>query len=471
MTTNVPPIAWDPTVGFIAPSQAAILAGVQADYNAAFGGGLNPNLETPQGQLASSTTAILGNVNDTFLQYTNQVDPAFAQGRMQDAIARIYFLERNPSEPTAVQCLCTGLVGVSIPVGALAIAQDGNIYTCTQQGTIPASGNITLSFVCNVVGPVECPASTLNAIYQSIPGWDTINNPSDGVVGVNEETRQAFEARRAASVAKNSIGSLPSVRGAVLSVAAVLDAYVTENVNATTSVVGGVSLAPKSLYVAAVGGAVADIARAIWSKKAPGCGYNGNTTVIVQDTVGYNVPFPSYSVTFEIPGAVSILYVVSIANNSQVPSNAAVLIQNAIINDFNGGAVLPRASIGDTIFASRYYADVANLGSWVQLISIFVSSINSATATFNGAIAGTTLTITGGITGTVAIGQTLVDAASLILPGTTIISGSGLSWQVSNSQTVALEAMATAKPTLVQTPTNINQVPTISANNIAVSLI
>src|SRR5882762_477916 len=274
MATNVPPISWDPAVGFIAPSEAAILAGVQADYNAAFGGGLNPSLETPQGQLASSTTAILGNVNDTFLQYTNQVDPAFSEGRMQDAIGRIYFLERNPSEPTVVQGLCTGLAGVTIPVGALAIAQDGNIYTCTQQGTIPVGGNITLSFVCNAVGPIECPAGTLNAIYQAIPGWDTINNPSDGVVGNDVETRQEFEARRVASVAQNSIGSLPSVRGAVLSVAGVLDAYVTENVNPTASVVGGVSLVPKSLYVAVVGGAVADVARAIWSKKAPGCAYN-----------------------------------------------------------------------------------------------------------------------------------------------------------------------------------------------------
>ncbi len=56
---------------------------------------------------------------------------------MQDAIARIYFLERNPAEPTTVQALCTGLAGVEIPVGALAVAEDGNQYICTQAGTIP----------------------------------------------------------------------------------------------------------------------------------------------------------------------------------------------------------------------------------------------------------------------------------------------------------------------------------------------
>jgi len=83
-----------------------------------------------------------------FLQYTNQVDPAFAQGRMAGR-DREDLLPRAQSVRTdrGAMSFATGLVGVSIPVGALRpIAQDGNIYTCTQQGTIPASGNITLFF-------------------------------------------------------------------------------------------------------------------------------------------------------------------------------------------------------------------------------------------------------------------------------------------------------------------------------------
>jgi len=50
------------------PSQAAILAGVQADYNAAFWREVSiRNLETAAGATSPvSTTAILGNVNDTF---------------------------------------------------------------------------------------------------------------------------------------------------------------------------------------------------------------------------------------------------------------------------------------------------------------------------------------------------------------------------------------------------------------------
>ena len=52
VTTNVPPITFNTATGFTGPTQQDILTGVQQDFNAAFGGGLNPSLSTPQGQLA-----------------------------------------------------------------------------------------------------------------------------------------------------------------------------------------------------------------------------------------------------------------------------------------------------------------------------------------------------------------------------------------------------------------------------------
>jgi hypothetical protein len=191
MATNVPSIQFT-DAGLVLPAESAILAGVQADQNAAFGGGLNPALETPQGQLASSTTAIIGEKNNEFAFYVNQVDPDFASGRMQDAIARIYFIDRKPATPTAVVATCVGLAGVVIPVGATAKAGDGNLYTCTEAGTIPVGGSIDLNFACAVTGPIACPAGSLNQIYQSIPGWDTINNAADGTVGSSYNGNTSF---------------------------------------------------------------------------------------------------------------------------------------------------------------------------------------------------------------------------------------------------------------------------------------
>lgn len=475
VTTNVPGPTWTDN-GFVIPSAETVLNGVLEDFNDAFGGNLNTALNTPQGQLASSETAVIDSVNQTFLKYTQQVDPAYASGRMQDAIARIYFIERNPAQPTVVQALCTGLEGVVIPEGALAVASDGNQYICTEAGTIPVAGNITLTFECLIPGPIPCPADTLNQIYQSIPGWDAINNVADGVLGNNVESRAAFEARRAASVAHNSIGSLPSVLGAVLTVSNVIDAYVTENDSNSPATIGGVSLLPNSLYVAVVGGDADDVAKAIWSKKAPGCAYNGNTTVTVLDTsAGYVPPYPAYSVSFEIPDPLPILFAVNISDSSLVPANAVTLIQNAIIGAFAGTDGGPRAKIGATLFASRYYAPVALLGSWAQIISIEIGSTNNASASFTGAISGTTLTVSAVASGALAVGQTISDTTGNLVVGTTITalgtgSGGTGTYTVSNSQTVAIESMKSAVANRFDIDVNINQIPTVSAANIVVTL-
>ncbi len=438
--TNVPQVTFGPN-GFIAPPESAVLTGTLADILAAFaaaGFNLNPALTTPQGQIALSNAAIIGNVNATFLLYTQQVDPAYSTGRMQDAIGRIYFITRNPAQATVVQCLCTGLAGVAIPTGALAADESGNVYACVEGGTIPVGGGITLSFANQAVGPIPCAEGTLTTIYQAIPGWDSIVNLEDGVLGNLAESRAAFEARRAASVGVNSGGALGSILGAVLSVSGVIDAYVTENDTNAPVTVGGYTLAENSVYVAVAGGAPSAIAQAIWSRKAPGCAYNGNTTVDVQDpNPAYNGNGPIYPVTYEVPASLSVLFAVTLVNNSGIPSNAVSLIQNAIISAFAGGDGGPKVSIGGTVLASRFYSTVASLGPWALIESLYVGSNNEEGAVFSGTISGNTLTVTEVFSGTIAIGQVLSDTTGLVTEGTLITGGSGSSWDTSPSEVVA----------------------------------
>ncbi|MCH4575006.1 baseplate J/gp47 family protein [Achromobacter xylosoxidans] len=370
-TSQVPRVQFTPE-GLVLPQESEILAGVLADMDSAFGGGLNKNLETPQGQLASTTTAIIGDKNSEFASYVNQVDPAFAAGRMQDAIGRIYFLDRKPGTATTVIATCMGLTGVTIPVGARAQAVDGNIYLCTQAGTIPASGSIDLPFSCSVNGPINCAAGTLNQIYQAIPGWDSVLNADAGTVGSNVESRAEFEDRRRQSVAINARSSLQSIYAAVANLDGVIDVYVTENNLSIAQTIGGVSLVPHSIWVAVVGGEAADIAAAIWRKKSNGADYNGNTSYTVEDRDGYSYPYPSYLVKWETPAALPVKFAVQLANNPALPSNIVDLTKQAIIDAFNGADGGQRARIGATIYASRFYAPVSLLGASVSILSLLL---------------------------------------------------------------------------------------------------
>lgn len=474
MATNVPPPQFT-ALGFVAPPEEEILAGVFADIDAAFGGGLNPALNTPQGQLSSSQASIVGNVYDLFCNITNQVDPAFADGRMQDAIARIYFITRRPAEATVVQATCFGLSGVTIPIGALAKAQDGNVYTATGSGAIGLSGSVGIPFACNLLGPVPCAAGTLDAIYQAIPGWDSITNADDGVLGSDTESRQQFESRRGESVAINSVGALNAILASVLSVAGVLDAYATENSSGSGVVTKGVALVAHSLYVAAVGGTDLDVATAIWRKKSPGCAYNGNTTIqVVDDSVGYSPPLPTYNVTFERPASLNVLFQVNIVNSAGVPANAVALIQAALISAFAGADGGTRARIGSTLYATRYVAPITALGLWAQVASIFVGSTNTAAASVTGSIGGTVMNVTGVISGALAVGQTI--SGSGVTVGTRIASlGTGVggvgTYNLTLAQTVPSQTIKASTAASGSVDVHADQVPVLSASEIQVTLI
>ena len=375
-TSSVPSIVFTPT-GATFPDESAILAGVQADMNAAFGGNLNPSLSTPQGQLATSQTAIIGEKNNQFAYFLQQIDPATASGFMQDAIGRIYFLTRLPATSTVVQVICTGLAGVVIPSGAQVVDLLGNRYACQGGGVISVGGTVTLPFSAINTGPIICPIGAITTIYQSIPGWDSVTNVAAGATGVNVETRADFEYRRKQSVAINAAGTLPSIYAAAFGVDGVIDAYVTENDTDNPITVGGVTLVKHSVYVAAAGGVPLDVATAIWKKKSAGANWNGNTSVTVTDTSLGITPAPTYTVLYQTPTPQTILFAVSIASSPSLPSNISDLIKTAIINAFNGGDGGSRARIGGTIYAGRYYAPI----SAVQAGAIEILSVKIGTTT------------------------------------------------------------------------------------------
>ncbi|MDB5777619.1 MAG: hypothetical protein JWP38_3752 [Herbaspirillum sp.] len=378
-SSSVPDVVFSST-GLVLPAESDVLTGVQADINAAFGGGMNPALSAPQGQLASSTAAIVGAKNDLFAKYVNQIDPATATGSMQDAIGRIYFMDRLPATSTTLQVLCMGLAGVVIPVGALISDASKNLFSCTIAGTIPVSGSITLTFSAVTTGPVSSAPGTAS-IYKSINGWDSATITSVGALGLDVESPADFEYRRQQSVAVNAVGSLPSIYANVFAVAGVSDVYVTENTTSAPITKGSITLAPHSIYVVAAGGLALDIATAIWNKKSVGADYNGNTSVTVTDNSGYSLPYPTYVVKFQIPTPQPILFDVRIANIATLPSNIVSLVQNAIIAAFSGNDGGPRARIGSTIYASRYYAPVSAVSAgYVEILSIL---IGTSSATLN----------------------------------------------------------------------------------------
>lgn len=375
VSTAVPSVTLSDT-GVAVPDEIDILNGRLTDLDTAMGGGMSKSLTTPQGQIAMSDTAIIGDKNDNLAWLVNQINPDFASGRMQDAIGQIYFIDRIAAIGTTVTATCTGLVDTPIPAGSVAQDSSGYLYYSLADARIGASGSVDIVFQNQATGPIACPIGALNTIYRAIQGWSGITNATAGVLGNETESRANFEYRRKQSVAGNSNNQLGAVYANVLAVPGVTDAYVTQN-NTGLPVEKGItdySLLPHSLYVCAYGGAAADIAKAIWQKLPPGPSMNGNTTYTVVDDVNYVQPYPEYEIKWQTPAAVSVYFRVELANNNALPGDIVARVRAAILSSFNGEDGGTRARIGSTIYAGRYYAGVQAIDTDnVDIFSITIS--------------------------------------------------------------------------------------------------
>ncbi|MXV44384.1 hypothetical protein GS501_04895 [Saccharibacter sp. 17.LH.SD] len=360
--------------GFVAPSEQDILNGRQNDLNTALGGNANMALSTPQGQIALSETAILGDAFAAILEVFNGIDPAIASGRMQEAIGRIYFMERRPATPTtvSVQAVVTA-GGQNIPVGtALAIDPDGNRYLTLSSVTLPTTGPATLELSCETAGAIACPPNSLQ-LYQGGVGIASLTNPQAGTIGEDVENRAHFEQRRQATVAANSEGQNASLLGALLEVDGVTDAYVQDNPSGHVTVINGISMPAHAIYCVVEGGKDADIGQAILSRKSPGCAMIGGQDVLVQDTnPAYDGRGPFYTFAFDRAQASPLSISITLSKLAGVPLNGGDLVRDALLSALASGSL--RARMGSTIYAYRLSSVVNALGDWAEVLSLTISA-------------------------------------------------------------------------------------------------
>ena len=470
-TTSVPPITWS-NAGLVIPTDSAILAGVQTDYNVAFGGNLNASLETPQGQLASSLAAIVSDKNADFLTYVNNVDPQYASGRMQDAIGRIYFLTRNPATATAVTCTLTGSVGAVIPAGTLAQDTSSNTYALAGAVTIGAGGTATGTFQNVATGPISCAPGTLTQIYQAVSGLSAITNPTAGTLGQDEESRSDFEYRRGQSVALNGRGTPASIYAAVFSQAGVLDAYVIDNPRSSATFTAKISNA--TILVSAVASGLLGVGSSIVgpgvsagtfiTALGTGTGGAGNYTVNNSQTVASEI-MTSPSVVFgttHYPLSANSIYVAAVGG-TDADIAAAIWSKKDAGCGMNGNTTvavtdssgysnpLPTYPITFERPASLPILFAVQLVKSTSLPANVVALVQAAIiARFNGTDGTTRERI-----GALILASRYYSAITSAVPTASIIS----------------VLIGTSTATLMQYSVGIGQTPTITAGNISVTLV
>lgn len=381
---------FDPKTGFSVSETSSIREDVAQDWVEAFKEQGRPDLntdpETPQGQLIDSQTAAIHQKDVELAFLAQQFNPQTASGRWQDALAKIYFIDRKPAINSTCVCTLTGINGTTVTAGALIRSTyDQTLWSLNEDTTIGSDGTTTATFTCQSEGAIQAGVATLTQIVTTVPGWDAVTNATAAEVGQLVESQAAFEARRYQSVALNGRSTTAAVYARVAEVDNVIAAYVTDNKTNVNKTVDGYTLSPHSIYVAVIGGDDDDIAEAIYNSVSAGCDYNGNTTVNVTDPNTDAVE----AVTFMRPTQLPLYVKVTVQDDGNLPDGYKAIVQQAVYNNFYGldtsttisGEAILRVIMNTDLYASRFLPSILNAGI-SQLLRVEISSDNNTWADF-----------------------------------------------------------------------------------------
>lgn len=314
--------------GVITVDTSSIKADFQEAYKGALGANLDLDDSTPQGQLIINDTKMVTTAMGEVVKIANSFSVYYATGAALDVAAAFFGYYRKQGIGTVVSAVLSGSKGTIIPEGSKA--SNGTFeFALLNTVTIGNNGTVAGEFQCTEAGKNPCPAGTLTTIVDSIEGWDSVNNLSDGVQGYLTENDNEFRYRVTANWLNARARSiLGAIIDNVYALPSVINVLGRENMGDAEQEIDGIVLKPHSIYLCVLGGAESNIAQVLAEQKTLGAGVNGNTPITYYDPiVDYN-----YDYIIQRPDFVNLDIQVQYAANNFTPADIEVQIKNMIIN-------------------------------------------------------------------------------------------------------------------------------------------
>jgi len=324
ITTTAPTIS---STGISAPSYADVLAFLQGQYQAIYGADVYLDPDSQDGQFLGIVASAINDANAVAIQIYQSMSPATSQGAALSNNVKLNGIERAASSFSSVDVLITGQAGVTISNG---IVQDSNSnqWALPASVVIPPAGQITVTATCSVIGAVDAAAGSVTVIKTPTLGWQSVTNPSDATPGEPVEDDADLRYRQTVSTALPSLTVLDGIVGAVASITGVdrLRAY--ENDTNATDANG---IPSHSISLVIDGGDATAIANAIATKKTPGAGTYGTTSVTVTDIYGRPI-----TINFYRPTSQAITVAISLKALAGYSTTVGQAVQQAVSDYING---------------------------------------------------------------------------------------------------------------------------------------
>lgn len=323
-------------IGVIIPETSEILETVQQEYKGALGEDLSLEESTPQGRLIDTETqARQSTIRFNAAMANSMINIRLCSGPALDAWGTNFDVPRNGATSSTVTVLVTGVADTVIPAGSQALDVNGIIWNAQSEIIIGQNGSATGTFECSQTGEISLGVNELTVIVtgstSGVNGWETITNTSVATLGSEKESDAAYFLRIIASIFSGT-ALFGNYSTAAYSVPGVNDVYLQENPYGTPLILDGITIPAHSVFVCVDGGNSYDVAYALYEVKSAGCGWTGNTTVIVTDKVFNTLN----TVMYESPQAAAFKFNIKATSLNNSNADLETTIQNIIIDYFSG---------------------------------------------------------------------------------------------------------------------------------------
>lgn len=334
----------DLSSGLILVDSDDIRQQLRDSFSSILGSNINTSTETIVGQIIEVLTAARFEIANQHAAYVNATfNPYSAQGPMLDNLIAVVGVKRRPASKSKAELKFTALEGTIVPKNTEVQSQTGLTFLTLYPIVIDSSGVGYVQAECIEFGPFSAPANTLNSIVQDVDGLLSVTNENDATIGADEQTdddlRRDYKDREGVF----GFGTIFALKSALSNVLGVRSFSFLENVEATTQIIKGVSMPPKSFYFCVQGGENIDIAQAIVDKKSVGSAWcHGNGANVTQTVLDSSKTF-NYNVFFDRPAPVIFEIFIKIQPILNV-GNVVQYIKDLILSEFQNN---PRSYVND----------------------------------------------------------------------------------------------------------------------------
>jgi hypothetical protein len=306
----------------------------------------NLDPSTPDGLKIAHDAEIFSLNDETLMQAYNSKDPNKATKYDLDVVCSLTGTKRSKGSGSSVELVLTGVNDTSVPEGTRIDSSTTGSRWMTDQRAVIVDGSVTVQATCTVVGPTQADIGTITKIVDVTGGLTGATNPAPATIGTSRQLDDSLRVMRAYAVGRPGSNQTDSLYGEIFSVAGVrrVKVYVNSTNSAAVSDENPHGLPARSTAVIVDGGAVPDIAMAIYLKIMPSAPQYQPGTPVTYEVQSPKYPAQKKIIKYSTPSYVDMIVVLTVKNDGTLPEDADIMIKEAFL-EFVSGELVP-AGVG-----------------------------------------------------------------------------------------------------------------------------